>query len=376
MATEPLPAALEAYAAAGVDYELLDPSKRLAQHGAASTTAHLARHGASEVPGTRGESAYIIDLGDHYLATLTEGLGTKSLVADAVRALTGRSHYDAVARDTVATILNDLATVGAAPLVVSAYWAAGASEWFADAPRTADLVRGWTGACAEAGATWGGGETQAVAGVVVPGAATLAGAAVGIIRPKGRLLLGERVATGDAILVAPATGIHANGLTLARRLAATLPQGYATPLPDDPHGRSYGEVLLDPAPLYGPLVEALLDAGVEVHYAVHVTGHGWRKLMRSALALTYVVDRLPEVPPVLAFLRAHAGMSEAEAYGTFNMGAGFALYLPAAEVARAQGVAAARGTSLQHVGTVEPGPRRVVLRPLHVTYDDASLRLR
>lgn len=376
MTAEPLDSTPEAYAAAGVDYELLDPSKRLAQQGAASTIAHLARHGASEVPGTRGESAYVIELGDHYLATLTEGLGTKSVVADAVRALTGRSHYDAVARDTVATILNDLATVGAAPLVVSAYWAAGASVWFADAPRMADLVRGWTDACAEAGATWGGGETQAIAGVVVPGAATLAGAAVGIIRPKARLMLGGRVTPGDAILVAPATGIHANGLTLARRLAGTLPQGYATPLPGDPRGRSYGEALLDPAPLYGPLVEALLDTGVDVHYGVHVTGHGWRKLMRSALPLTYVVDRLPAVPPVLTFVRAHTGMSDAEAYGTFNMGAGFALYLPAAAVPRAQGVAAARGTALQLVGTVEPGPRRVILRPLDVTFDDAALRLR
>src|SRR5262245_44972422 len=290
----------DAYAAAGVDYDLLDPGKRVAQRAAAATASQLARRGVAEVPGTRGESAYGVDAGDHYLASLTEGLGTKSLVADAVYALTGRSRYDLVARDTVATILNDLATVGAAPLVVSAYWAAGASEWFADAGRMADLVRGWADACTEAGAAWGGGETQAIGGGGVPGAAPLAGAAVGIVRPKGRLLLGERVVPGDAILIAPATGIHANGLTLARRVAEGLPEGYGTPVPGDPRGRPYGEVLLDPAPLYGPLVEALLEAGVRLHYAVHVTGHGWRKLMRSPRDLTYVVDRLPPVPPVLA----------------------------------------------------------------------------
>ena len=112
-----------------MDYEQIDPGKRLAQQAAAGTASHLARHGVREVPGTRGESAYVVDAGDHYLASLTEGLGTKSLVADAVYRLSGRSHYDLVARDTVATILNDLATVGAAPLVVSAYWAAGDSEW-------------------------------------------------------------------------------------------------------------------------------------------------------------------------------------------------------------------------------------------------------
>ncbi len=376
VATHGPPPGTDAYAAAGVDYALLDPGKRRAQEGAAGTTVQLARRGFAEVPGTRGESAYVVDAGDHYLATLAEGLGTKSLVADAVREITRRSHYEAVARDTVATILNDLATVGAVPLVVSAYWAAGTSEWFSDGGRMADLVRGWASACAEAGATWGGGETQAIEGIVAPGAATLAGAAMGIIRPKTRLLLGERVVPQDAILIAPASGIHANGLTLARRLAAALPQGYDTPVPGDPWGRGYGEVLLDPAPLYGPLIEALLDAGVALHYAVHVTGHGWRKLMRAGGALTYMIDCLPDVPPVLDFLRTQTGMSNAEAYGTFNMGAGFALYLPQGDVAQAQRVAGERGIGLLPAGRVEAGPRRVVLRPLDVTYDGASLQIR
>jgi phosphoribosylformylglycinamidine cyclo-ligase len=135
-------------------------------------------------------------------------------------------------------------------------------------------------------------------------------------------------------------------------------------------------VLLDPAPLYGPLTEALQEAGVPLHYAVHVTGHGWRKLMRAAQPLTYVVDRLPAAPPVLTFLQRQAGLDDAAAYGTFNMGAGFAYFLPAAAVARAQAVAAGRGTALLHAGAVEPGPRRVLLRPLGVTYESDSLRLR
>jgi phosphoribosylformylglycinamidine cyclo-ligase len=188
--------------------------------------------------------------------------------------------------------------------------------------------------------------------------------------------LGERVVAGDAILIAPATGIHANGLTLARRVAEGLPEGYGTPVPDDPRGRPYGEVLLDPAPLYGPLVEALLEASVRLHYAAHVTGHGWRKLMRSPRDLTYVVERLPPAPPVLAFLAAQAGMGAEEAYGTFNMGAGFVFYLPAEDVPRALDVARARGTDLLVAGRVEPGPRRVVLGPLGVTYEGESLRLR
>jgi phosphoribosylformylglycinamidine cyclo-ligase len=318
----------------------------------------------------------VVDAGDHYLATLTEGLGTKNLVADAVRPITGRTHYDQVARDAVATILDDLATVGAAPLVVTAYWGTGDSDWFADEERTADLARGWAEACTEAGAAWGGGETQALRGIIEPGTIDLAGAAVGVIRPKERLLAGDRIAAGDAVLVAPATGIHANGLTLARRVADRLSGGYRTPVPGDPQGRGYGEVLLDPAPLYGPLIEALQDTGVPLHYAAHVTGHGWRKLMRADRALTYVVGHLPPVPPVLAFLQEVAGLSDAEAYGTFNMGAGMALYLPAAAVPAATAVAQARGTTLLQVGWVEEGPRRVVLRPIDLTFEADELQLR
>ena len=366
-----------AYAAAGVDYEQIDPGKRLAQQAAAGTAAHLARHGVQEVPGTRGESAYVVDAGDHYLASLTEGLGTKSLVADAVYRLTGRSHYDLVARDTVATILNDLATVGAAPLVVSAYWAAGDSAWFADAARMADLVRGWEGACAEAGAAWGGGETQAIGGIVLPGAAALAGAAVGVVRPKERLLRGERVVPGDAILIAPATGIHANGLTLARRVAEGLPEGYGTPVPGDPARRPLGEVLLDPAPLYGPLTEALLDARRapalrrprhRPRLAQADAGGGDSDLRRASAC--------PRCPRCWPCSRRRRGWTDADAYGTFNMGAGFVFYLPPEAVPRAQEVGRGRGVDLLPAGTVEAGPRRVVLRPLGVTYESASLQLR
>ena len=90
----------------------------------------------------------------------------------------------------------------------------------------------------------------------------------------------------------------------------------------------FGEVLLDPTPLYGPLVEAVQAWGIDLHYAVHVTGHGLRKLMRAEVALSYVIEDLPPVPPIFRFLCARAGMSDEEAYGTFNMGIGFALYLP------------------------------------------------
>jgi len=135
------------YRQSGVDYDLIDPLKVAAQRAAAATATHLQSHGFSEVQASRGESAYVVDVGPFYLASIVECLGSKALVADAMSQLTGRSYYDAIAQDTIAMAINDLITVGATPLVVQAYWAAGGSDWFGDASRAQALVEGWKRAC-------------------------------------------------------------------------------------------------------------------------------------------------------------------------------------------------------------------------------------
>lgn len=365
----------DAYAAAGVDYGAMDPGKVRAQRTAAETARWLATRGAAEVSESRGESAYVIELPDRYLSFVTEALGTKNLVADATRAITGKTHYDAIARDTVATVLNDLASVGGQPLAITAYWGSGSSSWFEDAERMADLTSGWAAACDEAGCAWGGGETQALTGMIEPNTLVLGGSAVGSLA-KSQLLLGSRLAPGDVILAAPASGIHANGLSLARKLAAGLKAGYATAVPGDPSGRGLGEVLLDPSPLYGPLVEALQRAQLDLHYAAHVTGHGWRKIMRAPAQLTYVIEKLLEIPPVLRYLQQLANMSDEEAYGTFNMGVGYVFFVGARDAERAQKVALDAGRSLVQIGHVEAGPRAVDILPLGIRFGDSSLQIR
>lgn len=361
------------YAAAGVDYQAIDPAKLLAQRAAAGTAAQLGRWGYRELGASRGESAFVWEEGDRYRALVMEGLGTKSLVADACRPLTGRSHYDALAQDTVAMIVNDLIVVGAAPQVLTAYWAIGSSDWFTDQERARDLAEGWAAACIEAGATWGGGETPALAGIIAPGTIDLAGACVGEIFPKERLVLGDRLEAGDAIVLVASSGIHANGLSLARRVAAGLPEGYGTPLAD---GSRLGEALLRPTLLYPRLVAALFAAGLDLRYLVNVTGHGWRKLMRAPKDLAYRMDVLPPVPPVLDFLRQAGGLSPEEAYGNLNMGAGFAVYLPAAQAESAVAVARAAGYQAWDAGRVVAGPRAVSISPLGLSFGGQSLDLR
>ncbi|MDD5308486.1 MAG: AIR synthase related protein [Deltaproteobacteria bacterium] len=361
------------YGASGVDYSRIDPLKLMAQAAARDTAPNLRAAGYAEIEESRGESAYVIDMGDFLLAAITECLGTKALVADAMRALSGRSHYDSIAQDTIAMAVNDLVTVGARPLAVHAYWAAGGSSWFDDEERMADLVRGWKAACNASGVSWGGGETPSLSGVVCEGAMDLAASCVGVVRPKERLTLGERLRAGDAIVILASGGIHANGITLARKLAERLPQGYATRIGD---GRMYGEALLDPTVLYPKVTEALFAAGVEIRYMSNITGHGWRKLMRHPAALTYRVTRLPPVPPVLEFLAREAGLDAREAYGSLNMGAGFAVFVPQAQAALAVETSEREGVRAFHAGRVEAGDKRVIIEPLGVTFEGESLAVR
>jgi phosphoribosylformylglycinamidine cyclo-ligase len=373
MSDKATPAGTLSYEQSGVNYDLIDPLKVAAQRAAAATAVNLAAHGFTEVKASRGESAYVVDVGPFYLASIVECLGSKSLVADEMHKLTGRSYYDGIAQDTIAMAINDLITVGATPLVVQAYWAAGGSDWFGDAQRAQALVAGWKKACDTCGVSWGGGETPALAGIVEGGRIDLAASCTGIVSPKERLSVGDKLGAGDAIVLLASSGIHANGLSLARKLVERLPQGWLTPLED---GTTYGEALLAPTVLYSPVTEALHKAGIAPHYCANITGHGWRKLLRHPATLTYRIDTVPPVTPVLRFMQQHAKQDDREAYSTFNMGAGFALFVPAADAQRTVDIARAQGIEGWVAGRVEAGPKQLLIEPLGIRFGDEDLQLR
>lgn len=363
------------YAGTGVNYDAMDPFKRMAQLSARETAGNIARLGFRVLESSYGESAFLIEPQDetpYITAHVEEGLGTKNLVADAMYALTGKSYHNQIAQCAVAMIVNDLIPLGALPLSVAMHLAVGTSDWFNDENRTRDLVAGWKKACDLARCTWGGGETPTLKGVVFPEAIVLSGSAIGIIKPKERLIAGS-IQHGDAIVIVESSGIHANGLTLARRIADKLPEGYLTKLSD---GRTYGETLLDPTHIYVGLVEDCLDAGVSIHYAVNVTGHGWRKLMRATQPLTYVIDTLPTQLPIFDFLQQHGPVDDQEAYGNLNMGAGFALYVIEAEATQVIGVARKLGLRAFVAGHIEKGDKKVVIKPKGLEYAGGTLAVR
>lgn len=372
-ANQATPPGTLSYEQAGVNYDLIDPLKIAAQRAAAATGSNLTAHGFTEVKASRGESAYVVDVGPFYIASIVECLGSKALVADEMQKLTGKSYYDSIAQDTIAMAINDLITVGATPLVVQAYWAAGGSDWFGDAQRSQALVDGWKRACDVCGVAWGGGETPALAGIVEAGRIDLAASCTGLINPKERLSLGDQLAPGDAIVLLASSGIHANGLSLARKLVERLPEGYLTPLPD---GSTYGDALLAPTVLYSPVTEALYKAGIVPRYCANITGHGWRKLLRHPAQFTYRIDSVPEVTPVLRFIQEQARQDDREAYSTLNMGAGFAIFVRAQDAQRTVDVAEAAGVHAIVAGSVEAGPKQLLIEPLGIRFGDDDLQLR
>jgi phosphoribosylformylglycinamidine cyclo-ligase len=361
-----------AYGSAGVDYDALDAGKRDALSEALATSGILASMGGRAIDESRGEPAFVFELGGRTMAFVIEGLGTKSIIARQVFEQLGLNAFDDVAYDTVAAIVNDLCCVGALPLVVNAYFATGSASWYEDPARHASVLAGWREACVDAGATWGGGESPTLPGLIEPVELELAGSAVGMA-PEGKgPILGDALEAGDEIVLVQSAGLHANGASLARMVVAQLERGYATPLRS---GRSLGEALLDRSVMYVPLVRAVLEAGIGVHYLSHITGHGLLKLMRPRRELTYTIATLPNVPEVLEFVVAQAGMSPADAYSTFNMGCGFAVYSAAGSGAEVVRAAAELGLSAHVAGAVAEGRRRVVLEPIGVTYESEALDL-
>jgi len=360
------------YKQSGVNYETIDYLKRIAQTAGEKTVNNLTSN-YKEVSQSRGESAHVTDAGDYYFASVIEGLGTKSLVADETYKLTGKSYYDSLAYDTVAMIINDLITVGAKPMTLMAYWAAGSSDWFKDKKRAEDLVAGWTKASNDSGVVWGGGETPVLSGIINKDSIDLAGSCFGIINPKKNLCLGDRLQAGDRIVLFESSGIHANGLTLARKIAENLPEGYLTKIDE---GKTYGEVLLTPTIIYAKLIEDLLINNINIHYMVNVTGHGWRKLMRHKKKLTYRITDLPPVPEVLQFIVEQGKLDNKEAYGNFNMGAGFAIFVPEKDVAQVLKLSESHNIKAYSSGVVEEGEKKLIIEPKNIIFEKQSLQVR
>jgi phosphoribosylformylglycinamidine cyclo-ligase len=250
----------------------------------------------------------------------------------------------------------------------------GDSNWFHDTTRSEDLAQGFAQGCLESNAVWGGGETPALKGIVRPETIVLAGSALGRIEPKSRRIVGD-VRDGDIILLLASSGVQTNGLTLCRTIADKLPAGYLTPIGD---GRTYGEALLDPSVIYARFIAACQQASVPLHYAVHMTGHGWRKLMRLEEPFVYRMTNLGAGLPIFDFLQQAGPIDLREMYATFNMGAGFAVYIAPSDGESCLRIAQQSGYTAWIGGRVQKqGSRKAVeIEPAGLVFEAETLQVR
>ncbi|HEX5879425.1 MAG TPA: phosphoribosylformylglycinamidine cyclo-ligase [Actinomycetota bacterium] len=319
------------YAQAGVDVEAGDHAVALmraaveATHGPRVLGGIGGFAGLWRLAGSSGRAGAAGLPGDPVLAAASDGVGTKLLVAQAL------DRHDTVGIDLVAMVVDDVVVTGAEPLFVLDYLAVGR----VDPERVAAIVSGVAAGCRLARCALLGGETAEHPDAMAPDAYDLAGFAVGMVE-RDRLLGPERVAAGDVLLGLAASGLHANGFSLARRVLARAGVGYDQRLPE--LGVPVGEALLTPTRIYAPHLVDLLAVGVEVHALCHVTGGGLPGNLPRCLppGLTARVDRASwQVPSLFGLLARLGPVADEELARATNLGVGMVVVLPPGEADRA-----------------------------------------
>jgi phosphoribosylformylglycinamidine cyclo-ligase len=304
------------YADAGVDIEASE----------AATAALVA-----QVGGGSGDYAGLLDIGDRYLGLATDGVGTKLLVAEAL------GDYSTVGIDCIAMNANDLVAAGVRPVAFVDYLAVDKpDETFAE-----QVGQGLSAGAEEADIELVGGETAVMPEVI--NGLDLAGTCAGLAK-KDAIFPGE-AAVGDVLVGFPSSGIHSNGLTLARK-AATSDGEYDDAWDGDEY-ETVGEALLEPTRLYTYLLDDLRAA--ETNAAAHVTGGGWTNLERMG-DYHYTIDDAFDPQPVFEFVQEKGGVSDEEMHKTFNMGTGFVAAVP-----EENAEALAEATDGRIIGSVESG---------------------
>ena len=352
------------YARLGIDYRKMGPWKDAVVEMGRTTFSFPSRYNVVVEP---DGTYWYLGRGSPRWRSVTEGLGHKNLIAEWMyqNAGTGRTYHEHIGEDVMLMAVNDLK--GALPVVYTDEVASGSSEWYEDRQRTADLISGFFRECQRDGIALVGGESPALPLLIrtepyVPSAPSFSGCCVGIIPPGRSPITGEKLRAGDRIIGVRSTGLHSNGSTLIIRRSQQLSEQLLTRLPN---GNTLGEEALIPTRSYVGLIEALLEAKVEIHTIVPGTGGGLRKIASDKRPFTYRIHSWiarDDIPPLFLFMR-ELGVTLEDCVKTFNWGIGEYLFVPSHEVVRTIEIGMRAGYELLEVGRVEEGERKVVFEP-------------
>jgi phosphoribosylformylglycinamidine cyclo-ligase len=264
-----------------------------------------------------GHYANVLRLDDRRgLALSCDSVGSKVIVCEQL----GR--YDTIGIDLFGMNANDVICVGADPIALLDYIAVEEAN-----PEVLEQIGiGLRAGAEQAGVEIPGGELAVLPDVVrghpSPRGFDLVGFCVGLVELDA-VVTGDRIEPGDALIGIPSSGIHSNGLSLARHVLTDLDERIGD--------ETVGDLLLEPTVIYVQAIRQLLDSDVDVRGLAHITGDGFLNLLRLEADAGYRVDAPLPVPRVFELIAERGGVEDAELYEVFNMGCGFCVVVPRAE---------------------------------------------
>jgi phosphoribosylformylglycinamidine cyclo-ligase len=300
-----------------------------------------------------GYFANVIDLGNGLgLAVSTDGVGTKIIVAEMM------NKYDTVGIDCVAMNVNDVLCVGATPLALLDYVAVEAPYEDLMGP----LIQGLYAGAELAKITIPGGEIAQVREMIkgVPGGHPfdLVGTCVGTVKTD-RILTGKDTKPGDIIIGLRSTGVHSNGLSLARKVFFD-DRKWTVEKKLSELGRTIGEELLEPTRIYVAEVVDMLERNLRIKALAHITSNGFLNLGRASADVGYVIDSLPEPHPIFRLIQHYGGISDEEMFFTYNMGIGFCVITAPEDVDEIRSIAHHHGVESHVIGQIVTDPKKEI----------------
>ncbi|MDO9538207.1 MAG: phosphoribosylformylglycinamidine cyclo-ligase [Thermoplasmata archaeon] len=277
------------------------------------------RQGVGKRVEMHGGYAGFIEFGSYALGLCTDGVGTKIMIANAMR------KWDTIGIDCVAMNANDLICVGAEPLAFVDYIAIDKP----DNELAKQIGTGIQKGAELANVSLVGGEFAILSEMV--NGFDLAGTCLGWVK-KSKLITGKKIVVGDAIIGIKSSGIHSNGLSLARKVLEVNEMGYDEKF--SRLNRPIGLELLEPTQMYVKEILSMVRQ-CEIHGIAHITGGGLRNLIRLHSEREFRIEKPLESQPVFKILQEMGSISDQEMYQTFNMGMGMAIILPEKHVKKA-----------------------------------------
>jgi len=342
------------YASSGVDLDR-----------AAAETGALGRILRATLGFRRDVGASVLDIGYYAnairitkelaIGVCTDGVGTKVMVAEQM------GKFDTLGIDCVAVNVNDLVCIGAEPICMLDYIAVERLEPGA----LAEIAKGLVEGARQANISIPGGETAQLPEIIrgsVPGRGLdLVGMAVGVV-PVAKVNCGRDVKPGDVVLGARSSGLHSNGLTLARRVLLG-PGAFDVRTPRKELGTTVGEAMLAPTKIYVREALALWNSGLDVKALLHISGDGLLNMNRVAAEVSWELDAIPEIPPLFRLIEEKGRVDPAEMFRVFNMGVGFCAVVAPKDAAKAIEIFRAHGTEAHAIGRAVAGAEREVRLP-------------